>query len=152
MLAAHPSFLAPLYSSWYTGSEMPRYFTLDEATALLPTLRPILERIIMLRARLERTERDLVSLNWKARTNGHANHEGSFGEGQEARTELMSEINAELLKVQELGVELKDPALGLIDFPSVRGDKIVYLCWRLGETEIGYWHDTDTGYASRQPL
>ena len=74
------------------------------------------------------------------------------GEGQEARTGLMAEINAELLKVQEFGVELKDPALGLIDFPSVREDKIVYLCWRLGETEIGYWHDTDTGYASRQPL
>lgn len=131
---------------------MPRYFTLDEATALLPTLRPILERIIMLRARLERTERDLVSLHWKARTNGHANHEGSFGDGQSARTDLMNEINIELLKIQDLGVELKDPALGLIDFPSVRGDKIVYLCWRLGETEIGYWHDTDTGFAGRQPL
>ncbi|MGE3270515.1 MAG: DUF2203 domain-containing protein [Chloroflexota bacterium] len=131
---------------------MATYFTLEEATALLPTIRPILERIIMLRARLERTERDLVSLNWKARTNGHADHQGSFGEGQSARTELMAEINAELLKIQELGVELKDPAIGLIDFPSVRGGKVVYLCWRLGETEIGYWHETDTGYAGRQPL
>jgi hypothetical protein len=64
----------------------------------------------------------------------------------------MAEINAELLKVQELGVELKDPALGLIDFPSVRDDKIVYLCWRLGELNIAYWHDTDTGFAGRQPL
>jgi len=131
---------------------MPTIFTLPEATALLPTIRPILERIITLRVHLERTERDLVSLNWKARTNGHADHQGSFGDGQTARTELMAEINAELLKIQALGIELKDPAIGLIDFPSMRGDKIVYLCWRLGETEIGYWHDTDTGYASRQPL
>jgi hypothetical protein len=138
--------------SWYTGFVMPTYFTLEEATALLPTLRPILERIVMLRARLERTEHDLVSLHWKARTNGHANHEGSFGDGQSARSELMAEINAELVKIHDLGVELKDPELGLIDFPSVRGDKIVYLCWRLGETAIGYWHDTDTGFASRQPL
>ena len=131
---------------------MPKYFTLEEATALLPTLRPILERIIMLRARLERTERDLVSLHWKARTNGHANHEGSFGEGQSARTDLMAEINAELVKIHDLGVELKDPALGLIDFPAMRDGKVVYLCWRLGERAIEYWHDTDTGFSGRQPL
>ncbi len=131
---------------------MPTYFTLEEATALLPTLRPILEQIIMLRARLEHTEHDLVSLHWKARTNGHANHEGSFGDGQSARTELMAEINAELVKIHDLGVELKDPELGLIDFPSLRGDKVVFLCWRLSEATIGYWHDTDTGFASRQPL
>ena len=131
---------------------MPTYFTLDEATALLPTLRPILERIITLRARLERTERDLVSLHWKARTNGHAEYSGSFGEGQSTRTELMAEINAELVKIHELGVELKDPAIGLIDFPSLRDGRVVYLCWRLGETAIEYWHETDTGFAGRQPL
>lgn len=131
---------------------MPKQFTLDEATALLPTLRPILEEIINLRARLERTERDLVSLHWKARTNGHANHEGSFGEGQSTRTALMAEINALLLKLHELGVELKDPAVGLIDFPSLREGRVVYLCWRLGESAIEYWHETDTGFAGRQPL
>ena len=103
---------------------MPQYFTLEEATALLPTMRPILEQIITLRARLERTERDLVSLHWKARTNGHVDHTGSFGEGQSARSDLMAEINAELVKIHELGVELKDPALGLIDFPSWRDGRV----------------------------
>jgi hypothetical protein len=131
---------------------MPRYFTLDEATALLPMIGPILERIILLRARLERTERDMVSQHWKARTNGHADHSSSFGEGQSARDELLAEINAELVKIHDLGVELKDPALGLIDFPSLRDGREVYLCWRLGETSIEYWHDTDTGFAGRQPL
>jgi hypothetical protein len=131
---------------------MPRYFALDEATALLPTIRPILERIISLRARLERTERDMVSQHWKARTNGHADHNSSFGEGQSARDDLLAEINAELVKIHDLGVELKDPALGLIDFLSLRDGREIYLCWRLGETSIGYWHDTDTGFAGRQPL
>jgi hypothetical protein len=131
---------------------MPRYFTLDEATALLPTIRPILERIISLRARLERTERDMVSQHWKARTNGHADHDSSFGEGKAARDALLAEINVELVKLHDLGIELKDPALGLIDFPSLRDGRVVYLCWRLGETSIGYWHDTDTGFAGRQPL
>jgi hypothetical protein len=131
---------------------MPKYFSLDEATALLPTIQPILERIINLRARLERTERDIVSLHWKARTNGHANHEGSFGEGQSVRSALMAEINAELVKIHDLGVELKDPAMGLIDFLALRDGREVYLCWRLGETAIDYWHETDTGFAGRQPL
>jgi hypothetical protein len=131
---------------------MPSYFALDEATALLPTIRPILERIISLRARLERTERDMVSQHWKARTNGHADHNSSFGEGQSARDDLLAEINAELVKIHDLGVELKDPALGLIDFLSLRDGREIYLCWRLGETSIGYWHDTDTGFAGRQPL
>src|SRR3954447_14534199 len=131
---------------------MPRTFTLDEATALLPTIQPILERIINLRARLERTERDLVSLNWKARSNGPADHSGSFGEGQTARSALMAEINAKLIQIHELGIELKDPAVGLIDFPSLRDGRVVYLCWRRGETAIEYWHDPDPGSAARQPL
>ena len=131
---------------------MPKYFTLEEASALLPTIRPILEQIITLRARLERTERDLVNLHWKARTNGHAEYSGSFGAGQSARSELMAEINAELVKIHDLGVELKDPAVGLIDFPSLREGRVVYLCWRLGEAAIEYWHETDTGFAGRQPL
>src|SRR4051812_22707764 len=131
---------------------MPKYFTLEEATTLLPTIPPILERIISLRARLERTERCIVGQNWKARTNGHADHNSSFGEGQSARDDLLAEINAELVKIHELGVELKDPALGLIDFPSLRDGREVYLCWRLGETAIEYWHPLDTGFAGRQPL
>ena len=58
---------------------MARLFTLDEAIALLPTIRPILERIIDLRIRLERAERDAVSQHWKARTNGHVNYDGHSG-------------------------------------------------------------------------
>ena len=131
---------------------MARQFTLDEAAALLPTIRPILEAIIDLRARLERTERDLVSLHWKARTNGHASQEGSFGEGQSTRTALMAEINTRLNALRELGVELKDPATGLVDFPSLREGRVVYLCWRLGEPAIEYWHELDTGFGGRQPL
>ena len=131
---------------------MPKQFTLDEATTLLPTLQPILEEIIDLRARLERVERDLVSLHWRSRTNGHADQQGSFGEGQSTRTALMADINNQLLKIHELGVELKDPATGLVDFPSLRDGRLVYLCWRLGEPSIEYWHEIDTGFAGRQPL
>ena len=136
---------------------MARLFTLDEATALLPTIRPILERIIDLRVRLERAERDAVSLHWKARTNGHVRYEGGPGSGASAeaqaqRVSLRNELNGELVRLHELGVELKDPSIGLIDFRSLRDGRVVYLCWRLGEPTIAYWHDLDTGFAGRQPL
>ena len=131
---------------------MPRYFTLDEATALLPEIGPLLEEIVDLRARLERAERDLVALHWKARTNGHVGHEGSFGSGQSTRAELLAEITPRVARIQGLGVELKDPAIGLIDFPSLRDNRVVYLCWRLGEPAIAWWHDLETGFAGRQPL
>jgi len=133
---------------------MARLFTLDEAIALLPTIRPILERIIDLRIRLQRAERDAVSQHWKARTNGHVNFDGGTGSGGEhaQRVALRNELNAELVRLHELGVELKDPAIGLIDFRTLRDGRVVYLCWRLGEPTIAYWHDLDTGFAGRQPL
>ena len=136
---------------------MARLFTLDEANALLPTLRPILQRIMDLRIRLERVERDAVSLHWKARTNGHVDFQGAPGQaspvGERAqRTPLRNELNQELVRLHDLGVELKDPALGLIDFRSLREGRVVYLCWRLGEPTVGYWHELHTGFASREPL
>jgi hypothetical protein len=55
-------------------------------------------------------------------------------------------------ELQELGVELKDPNLGLVDFPTQMNGKSAYLCWKLGENEVGYWHGLDSGFASRQPV
>jgi hypothetical protein len=49
-------------------------------------------------------------------------------------------------------VELKDVEQGLLDFPHEREGRVVYLCWRLGEEGIGWWHDLDVGFAGRQPL
>jgi len=56
-------------------------------------------------------------------------------------------------ELQELGVELKDPSRGLIDFPSLRAERVVYLCWQIGDgDEVGWWHEVDAGYAGRQML
>ena len=54
--------------------------------------------------------------------------------------------------IVELGVALKDIEQGLIDFPTERDGRIVYLCWRQGEDEIRFWHELDTGFAGRRPL
>jgi hypothetical protein len=131
---------------------MARYFTLEEATALLPRLTPMLEEIAALGSRLMRAERERASREWKARTNGRVHHGDQAGAKPAARAELLAELNAAIRRLRRLGVELKDPRTGLIDFPSLRDGRVVYLCWRLGEPAIEYWHDVDTGFAGRQRL
>ena len=50
------------------------------------------------------------------------------------------------------GIEVKDPAIGLIDFHAQRGAEVVFLCYKLGEPEVAYWHPLDDGYRGRKPL
>lgn len=59
------------------------------------------------------------------------------------------ELLAELL---QRGIVVRDVDRGLVDFPAIREDREVYLCWELGEEEIGYWHELDAGYRGREPL
>jgi len=65
-----------------------------------------------------------------------------------AVSHLMFLIN----QIREIGVHLKDVDKGLCDFPYMRQGRVVYLCWQLGEESIGYWHDIEAGFASREPL
>ena len=70
----------------------------------------------------------------------------------DGRRTLVEEINQRLAKLNEWGIELKGLDEGLIDFPSERDGRTVYLCWKLGEDRIEWWHELDTGFAGRQPL
>ncbi len=65
---------------------------------------------------------------------------------------IARDIDAFERELEELGISLKDRRLGLIDFPGEVDGRRVWLCWRLGEPSVQYWHDLDAGYAGRQPL
>ena len=127
---------------------MSRLFTLEEANTLLPQLREILGNLREAVGQLERVEGEVTALRWKARGNGHNIPEEPFERRQAAREAARREIQ----RVQDLGCELKDPRTGLIDFPSRRGQEVVYLCWQLDEAEVSFWHPTNVGFAGRQPL
>ena len=74
-------------------------------------------------------------------------------EGGSGYVRSLYEIGKITTEINEAGVQLKDYTRGLIDFPAQRGGRIVLLCWQLGEgDEIEWWHDTDAGFAGRQPL
>jgi hypothetical protein len=61
-------------------------------------------------------------------------------------------LRAEVERLAEENILLRDPETGLVDFPGERDGRRVWLCWRMGEERVGHWHDLDTGFVGRQPL
>ena len=101
-----------------------RYFTAEEANEALATVRPLAEKLVA--------------------------HRRALREAQERRAELVRSIS--VIQIQELGVLVKDLDRGLVDFPALRGEEEVLLCWEVGEDEVGYWHGLEEGFAGRRPL
>jgi hypothetical protein len=66
--------------------------------------------------------------------------------------EAFLEVRRLLGALEEAGIMIRDIDRGLIDFPAIRDEREVYLCWELGEDEITHWHELDSGYRGRQPL
>jgi hypothetical protein len=127
-------------------SEDTRVFTLSEARGLMPRLRKLLTRVLKEREALldMRVEIDL------AREKADAGGGGSpMGPAYLAHLIAFSEA---IQEIEYMGVHVKDLRTGLVDFPYDRDGRIVYLCWRPDEDEISWWHETDAGFAGRQPL
>ncbi|MBE3558490.1 MAG: DUF2203 domain-containing protein [Ktedonobacteraceae bacterium] len=130
---------------------MPHYFTREEAEALLPEITVILRKIQAIHQEMHTLEDDLSLLQAQALNNGHHLHERIM----ELRRNLAGQLQAlrsAANELQEFGCVLKDPEMGLVDFLSLRDGQEVFLCWRLGEARISYWHTLDGGFAGRQPL
>jgi hypothetical protein len=128
-----------------------RLFTLDEASELLPRLRADFHRIRYLRDQAAPAQEALAALEQKGRSNGKDLAE-AIREQRQLLEAIGSEVNAILTGITELGIEIKDVGQGLVDFPSDRDGRTVYLCWKLGEERIAYWHEISDGFAGRQPL
>ncbi len=123
-----------------------KLFTVPEANSLLPEIAPKLESIRGLYVTIE-------SLRSDARAAAGASNFGGGMAGGTGYVNTLYKVGKLTTELYELGVELKDHTRGLIDFPCMRGDRVVLLCWHLGEgDEIEWWHETDTGFAGRQPL
>jgi hypothetical protein len=121
-----------------------RHFTVEEANALLPRVAPMLRSLRTARDRLTDAEAH-EALAGAAPGNGGGNRGRDVGEA-------FLEVRRLLVELEELGIVIRDLDRGLIDFPAIRDEREVYLCWHLDEDEIGYWHDLDSGFAGRQPL
>ncbi len=131
-----------------------KFFTVEEANSTLPLVKLIVRDIAELYADV-RDRRDRLS--------AISNNEYSNAERDDVYSEELEEVEASIYKdierlkafiaeLTELGIELKDPEAGLIDFHSLQEGREIFLCWKLGEEEVSHWHELDAGFEGRQSL
>jgi hypothetical protein len=123
----------------------PHIFTAEEANRLLPDLLPSVQQMLSGRAEILRLRPDLESTLDKAVRNGGSPESGAL-------LDAFDQVKAAIREIQQHGVLVKDVNSGLLDFPAMREGEVVFLCWRVGESEIAHWHAIDGGFAGRQPL
>ena len=130
-----------------------RTYTVDEANRELPKVRPIVAQIAELSALRPDLEEQLRMADYAAKRPG-AN--GGDRERQQQARDAVNGAEEELLKavlnLNSLGIQLKGPLEGLIDFPSYRDGELVELCWKLGEERVEHWHRIGEGFGGRKRL
>jgi hypothetical protein len=127
-----------------------RTFTPSEANSALDQVRPLAERLVEVRARLNELDDDQGEVGRAVAGNGSSTAVG------DARTPEFAELASEFQRCFDalvaIGVQVKDVDSGLLDFPSVRDGEQVLLCWEPGDEAVEWWHGLDDGYAGRRPI
>ena len=133
-----------------------KLFTVEEANQRLPLVRAIVGDIVELYGDVHDRRERLVKIR---ETRGGDEASGPGALYDEELTQIETDLDKDIARLEgfaeelrELGVELKDPATGLIDFRSLMDGREVYLCWKFGEDDIAFWHELDTGFSGRQTL
>jgi hypothetical protein len=127
--------------------------TVEEANRLLAEIRPHLERLRGQKREFDRLDTRVGVL--KVATAGAAPENTDSVELRsctDKRRRLGEAMARTISMLHERGVLVKDLAEGLCDFYALQGDRLVFLCWKLGEAEVAHWHTLEGGYAGRRPL
>lgn len=125
-----------------------RSYTIEEANALMPQVRSVLLQLAVEQRRMDTVRSEM--------------HRHLAGNGDPASAAEASRLERETADIAEgmrtlvtllegLGVQLRDTEMGLVDFPGERDGRQVWLCWRLSDPAVAFWHGTDEGYATRRP-
>lgn len=122
---------------------MPQYYTPKEANEALDKIRPMIEEMMKIGEKIRDHQPELWALVEKSAGNG----------GNPALSKLLKDfdrLDALLHQIQDMGIEVKDLTIGLIDFVSLHNGREVYLCWKYGEDSIQFWHEIEAGFSGRQ--
>jgi hypothetical protein len=122
-----------------------KYFTLDEANAVIPQLLQNVPKIQALESDLRNKYPDVQNAWEKHKYNGGSPQGTAYLGTALKLNRIMSDLESK-------GCIIKGIKEGLVDFPSLRDGREVYLCWRTPEKEIRFWHEIDAGFAGRQPI
>jgi hypothetical protein len=130
-------------------TDVPSYFDLSAANERLADLRPVLEGLRRDRETLVAAQRRLAE---RSRTESLADGEPLDDDEREELEATVGRMQSAVGQIDAWGVTLRDIASGLIDFPALANGRPIWLCWRLGEGDIAWWHELDAGVAGRRPL
>lgn len=132
-----------------------KYFTAEEANLSLPLVKAVVADIVSKFTEIQDRKERLELLRPKNRPKGGSGGSMYAEELQQVEQDLETEVGRlqeYILELQALGVEFKDPVMGLVDFPALMDGREVCLCWKLGEPEVSFWHESDAGFQGRQSL
>jgi hypothetical protein len=128
-------------------------FSVEEANRVAAELKPALERLVRTRKEFQRLQGRIDALSLATSGASAANPDArELKELNERRNAVAELLRRGIQSIQSRGVLIKDLDRGLVDFYSLVGDRLIFLCWQLGEPEVSHWHSLDGGFAGRQPL
>ncbi len=132
-----------------------RLFTVEEANRTLARIRPLLEEVVQVRQQIGSLVRQLHRIHREIHSEGRP-PDPDLRDRLEARLARLAAADARITaladRIQAEGVVLKDLKQGIVDFPAVLDRRPVYLCYLLGEEEVGWWHDVEEGFSGRRRL
>jgi hypothetical protein len=130
---------------------MTRFYDLDAANAAVPELDGILTLLIDQRAELVRLRDEVLARGGTG--DGAPTLVGDDLRLTRLRMQgLIDQMAAGVARIDEMGITLRDIERGLVDFPALVAGRQVWLCWRVGETSVDWWHDLESGFGGRRPL
>src|SRR5262245_34079974 len=119
-----------------------KYFTAEQAEAMLPLVRSIVKDITDLAPSIQDRQERVKRLRRGGGAKGVVT-DAQLEEEEAALTHARERIEECLTELTELGIEMKDPFTGLVDFPCWKDGREIYLCWKLGESRLGWWHEVN---------
>jgi len=132
---------------------MPKRFTLTEAQSLIPSVDRLLRKAVELKSGFADAERHVEAFQRRiVMMGGLVVDRAKVREARDHRDEVAASLRSLIEEVQALGCVVKDLDLGLVDFPTLFEGHEVYLCWKLGEPAIAFWHGIDEGFAGRKAI
>ena len=132
---------------------MPKRFTLVQAQSLIPQLDRLLRDAVQAKSEYQAAEQVIQEFTERVMMmGGIAVNRDKAVESRSRRDAAAAQLRASIEQVQELGCVIKDLDIGLIDFPTLFRGVEVYLCWKLGESGIEFWHTVDEGFSGRKPI
>lgn len=131
-----------------------KYYSLEEANKALPLVRSIVGDIVALFAEVKERQERLLLLGHDSESKASENdlYAEELAEIEKGLEADIDKLQGYVTELESLGVQLKDPRTGLIDFYTRMEGRDVFLCWKLGEGEIAHWHELDAGFSGRQSL